>query len=141
MQWLRVAGDEVALTEDTEFVIDGKHKSSVRVKTSVVSFLLSRFFSAEHAAVGNEARAERINFSHCVFDDSVSFRFFHRLYNCAIRKSKAYFWNSLWHDEQPSNITDMRNGGFRKFVRRAHDEDGQAATSRCTNVFGETCSF
>ena len=69
-------------------------------KCSVV--LPSRFFSAEHAAVGNEARAERIKFSHCVLMIGV-FPFFYRLYNLCDQESKAYFWNSLWHDEQPEH--------------------------------------
>ena len=51
-------------------------------KCSVV--LLSRFFSAEHAAVGNEARAERIKFSHCVLMIGV-FPFF--FIDCTIVRS------------------------------------------------------
>ena len=69
-------------------------------KCSVV--LLSRFFSAEHAAVGNEARAERIKFSRCVLMIGV-FPFFSSIVQLCDQESKAYFWISLWHDEQPEH--------------------------------------
>ena len=36
-QWLRVAGDKVALKEEKEFDISGKQKVSVRMETNAVS--------------------------------------------------------------------------------------------------------
>ena len=37
VQWLRVAGDQVALKEEKVFAISGKHKDSVREETNVIS--------------------------------------------------------------------------------------------------------
>ena len=106
-------------------------------KCSVV--LISRLFSVEHRHCWQRNTCGTHQILPLCFDDWC-LSVFSSITQLCDQEPKAYFWNSLWHDEQPEHQRHARRW-FREFVRRAHDEDGQATTSRSTHVFGETCSF